>query len=37
MDPRLRTGESTVVLVSDDNFHPAEVTQIIALVLPATR
>ncbi|MEV0697140.1 esterase-like activity of phytase family protein [Saccharopolyspora sp. NPDC050389] len=34
--PRLRTGESTVVLISDDNFHPAEVTQIIALALPAT-
>lgn len=32
--PRLPTGERTIVLVSDDNFHPQEVTQIIALALP---
>ncbi|HVK21170.1 MAG TPA: esterase-like activity of phytase family protein [Actinokineospora sp.] len=31
--PRLPTGERTVVLVSDDNFHPLEVTQVIALAL----
>ncbi|KAA5830596.1 esterase-like activity of phytase family protein [Saccharopolyspora hirsuta] len=32
--PRLPSGERTLVLVSDDGFHPQEVTQIIALALP---
>lgn len=32
--PRLPSGERTLVLVSDDNFHPQLVTQIIALALP---
>ena len=31
--PRLPTGEPTLILASDDNFHPQEVTQIIALAL----
>lgn len=31
--PRLRTGERTLVLVSDDNFSSEEVTQVIALAL----
>ncbi|CRK61782.1 hypothetical protein [Alloactinosynnema sp. L-07] len=31
--PRLPTGERTLVLVSDDNFHPLEVTQVFALAL----
>lgn len=31
--PRLRTGERTLVLVSDDNFAADEVTQVIALAL----
>ncbi|WP_020672310.1 esterase-like activity of phytase family protein [Amycolatopsis nigrescens] len=28
--PRLRTGECTVVIGSDDNFHPAETTEFLA-------
>ena len=31
--PRLPSGERTLVLVSDDNFHPLEVTQVFALAL----
>ncbi|MER7013477.1 esterase-like activity of phytase family protein [Saccharopolyspora sp. NPDC000359] len=31
--PRLPSGERTLVLVSDDNFHPQEITQVIALAL----
>lgn len=31
--PRLPTGERTLVLVSDDNFSPAQTTQLIALAL----
>jgi hypothetical protein len=31
--PRLRTGERTLILVSDDNFAATEVTQVIALAV----
>lgn len=31
--PTLRTGERTLLLVSDDNFAPSQVTQVIALAL----
>jgi hypothetical protein len=31
--PRLRSGEHTLVLVSDDNFAATQVTQVIALAV----
>jgi hypothetical protein len=31
--PRLRTGERTLLLVSDDNFSATQVTQVIALAV----
>jgi hypothetical protein len=36
LGPRLPDGRQTVVLVSDDNFAPREVTQFVVFALPAT-
>ncbi|RSM82278.1 3-phytase [Amycolatopsis sp. WAC 01375] len=35
--PRLRGGERSLVLVSDNNFSPTQVTQFIALAVPSER
>lgn len=35
LGPRLSDGRQTVVLVSDDNFSPREVTQFVAFAMPA--
>ncbi len=35
LGPRLSDGRQTVVLVSDDNFSPREVTQFVAFAIPA--
>ncbi|WP_082977495.1 esterase-like activity of phytase family protein [Mycolicibacter heraklionensis] len=35
LGPRLPDGRQTVVLVSDDNFSPREVTQFVAFAIPA--
>lgn len=35
LGPRLADGRRTVVLVSDDNFSPREVTQFVAFAMPA--
>lgn len=37
LGPRLPDGRQTVVLVSDDNFSPRQVTQFVALAMPAGR
>ncbi|WP_264016717.1 esterase-like activity of phytase family protein [Mycolicibacter longobardus] len=36
LGPRLPDGRQTVVLVSDDNFSPREVTQFVVLAMPAS-